>query len=226
VGVELVGGEVASCAAVFVRPVNVPHREGLAAGLGCDLDNAGMPLVDSSGRTSAVGVWAAGMRWTRPQAATIRTWLVENLSAPRKQRHTARRVWQRLVDEHAAVVAESTVRRHVRLVRAELESGTPLVTVPQTHLAGEEAEVEPSSWPRLGSNEGLRARGRDALAHGDERLSSPGPGYSVSISGGGVHQFGRARRDRDWRADEVALVDLVEAVDVLADWLVGDASNT
>src|SRR6266540_2907370 len=28
--------------------------------------------------------------------ATIRRWLTEDLSAPRKQRHTARRVWQRL----------------------------------------------------------------------------------------------------------------------------------
>ena len=36
-----------------------------------------------------------------------------DLAAPRKQRHTARRVWQRLLDEHGAVVAESTVRAYV-----------------------------------------------------------------------------------------------------------------
>jgi transposase len=77
-----------------------------------------------------------------PQVSTIRTWLTDDLSAPRKQRHTARRVWQRLVDEQGALVAESTVRRHVRMIRAELESGTLLVTVPQTHPAGDEAEVD------------------------------------------------------------------------------------
>lgn len=32
-----------------------------------------------------------------PHAATIREWLVADLEALKKQRHTARRVWQRLV---------------------------------------------------------------------------------------------------------------------------------
>src|SRR4051794_38410973 len=44
-------------------------------------------------------------------------WLTADLAAPRKQRHTARRIWQRLVDEHQAVVAESTVREYVRDAR-------------------------------------------------------------------------------------------------------------
>ena len=38
--------------------------------------------------------------------------------APRKQRHTARRVWQRLMDEQGAVVAESTVRALVAELKA------------------------------------------------------------------------------------------------------------
>jgi len=45
-----------------------------------------------------------------PHRATIREWLIADLGAPRKQRHTARRVWERLVDEHGATVAEATVR--------------------------------------------------------------------------------------------------------------------
>ena len=49
--------------------------------------------------------------------ATIRGWLEEDRGAPRKQRHTARRVWQRLVDEHGARVSESTVRAFVAEVR-------------------------------------------------------------------------------------------------------------
>jgi len=47
-------------AAVFTRPVNVPHADGLLAGLGCDVDEAGVPVVDATGRTSTAGVWAAG----------------------------------------------------------------------------------------------------------------------------------------------------------------------
>lgn len=77
-----------------------------------------------------------------PYEATIRGWLVADLSAPRKQRHTSRRIWQRLVDELGATAAESTVRAYVAVVRRELESGTALVTVPQLHPPGEEAEVD------------------------------------------------------------------------------------
>ena len=77
-----------------------------------------------------------------PHRATIREWLTADLSAPRKQRHTARRVWQRLVDERGATVAESTVRAFVARVRRELESGTALVTVSQLHPPGAEAEVD------------------------------------------------------------------------------------
>jgi transposase len=74
--------------------------------------------------------------------ATVRGWLVADLDAPRKQRHTARRVWQRLVEEQGAVVGESSVRALVARLRAEVGSGRALVNVPQTHPAGAEAEVD------------------------------------------------------------------------------------
>lgn len=77
-----------------------------------------------------------------PHLATIRRWLVDDLTAPRKQRHTARRIWQRLCDEEGGSVAESTVRGVVAALRREIESGTRLVTVPQLHPPGEEAEVD------------------------------------------------------------------------------------
>lgn len=59
-GVELLDGRVVTRSAVFIRPVNVPHADGLLRRLGCDLDAAGFPAVDATGRTSIVGVWAAG----------------------------------------------------------------------------------------------------------------------------------------------------------------------
>jgi hypothetical protein len=77
---------------------------------------------------------------------TVRGWLVDDQAAPRKQRHTARRVWQRLVDEQGAVVAESSVRELVARLRREVGSGTRLVMVPQTHGPAEEAEVDFGSF--------------------------------------------------------------------------------
>lgn len=59
-GVELVGGEIVPRAAVFIRPINTPHPDGLLASLGCDLDAAGFAIVDHTGKTSTNGVWAAG----------------------------------------------------------------------------------------------------------------------------------------------------------------------
>ena len=59
-GVELIDGRVIARTAVFVRPGNMPHADGLIAGLGCDVDEAGFVSVDESGRTSTSGVWAAG----------------------------------------------------------------------------------------------------------------------------------------------------------------------
>jgi hypothetical protein len=50
----------------------------------------------------------------------IDAWLEADLSAPPKQRHTARRVFERLVDEHGAQVSERQVRRHVRARRQAL----------------------------------------------------------------------------------------------------------
>jgi thioredoxin reductase len=59
-GVELTDGRVIARTAVFIRPRNVPHPDGLLDGLGCDVDDAGFAAVDATGRTSASGVWAAG----------------------------------------------------------------------------------------------------------------------------------------------------------------------
>jgi thioredoxin reductase len=59
-GVELTDGRVIERTAVFIRPSIVPHRDGLVAGLGCEVDEAGFARVDATGRTSTSGVWAAG----------------------------------------------------------------------------------------------------------------------------------------------------------------------
>jgi transposase len=72
----------------------------------------------------------------------IDEWLIADLVAPRKQRHTARRIWQRLVDEHGVQVAEVTVRQHVRKRRRELGLSVGQVFVPQVHPPAQTAEVD------------------------------------------------------------------------------------
>jgi transposase len=49
-----------------------------------------------------------------PFTAIIDRWLDDDLSSPRKQRHTARRIYHRLLEEHGFKGGESTVRRYVR----------------------------------------------------------------------------------------------------------------
>lgn len=76
-----------------------------------------------------------------PYRAIIDGWLEADRDAPRKQRHTARRVWQRLVEEHDAVVSERQVCRYVHDKRRQLgEVGE--VFVPLVSEAGVEAEVD------------------------------------------------------------------------------------
>ena len=77
-----------------------------------------------------------------PVKPLIDAMLRQDLDAPKKQRHTARRVWQRLVAEHGAAVAEVTVSRYVARRKAELGLDRAEVTVPQSHLPGAEAEVD------------------------------------------------------------------------------------
>ncbi len=77
-----------------------------------------------------------------PWRELIDGWLIVDQEAPKKQRHTARRVWQRLVAEHGARVSEVTVSRYVGLRRVELGIVEREVFVPQEHPPGAEAEVD------------------------------------------------------------------------------------
>lgn len=77
-----------------------------------------------------------------PWASIVDGWLLADRDVPRKQRHTARRVWQRLVAEHGAVVSEVSVSRYVARRRVELRLVNVEVAIPQTHLPGAEAEVD------------------------------------------------------------------------------------
>ena len=105
------------------------HRRTVRQALASAVPPARKPIVRES---------PALERW-KP---TIDAWLEADREAPRKQRHTARRVWQRLVDEHGAQIGESTVRRYVAGARRRKGMAVVDVSVPQTHPLGAEAEVD------------------------------------------------------------------------------------
>jgi transposase len=77
-----------------------------------------------------------------PYRPVIDGWLEADREAPRKQRHTAKRIHQRLVDELGADVAETTVRQYVRARKRAMGFAVGEVFVPQVHAPGVEAEVD------------------------------------------------------------------------------------
>jgi transposase len=64
-------------------------------------------------------------------------------TAPRKQRHTARRIFRRLREEQPAFpIAESTVREYVRERKHALGLAGKVVCIPQTYALGSEGQVD------------------------------------------------------------------------------------
>lgn len=68
-------------------------------------------------------------------------WLEDDRKVGKKQRHTAHRIWRRLVDEYGAEVGERTVREYVRKRKREIALSLEGF-VPQTYEPGQEAEVD------------------------------------------------------------------------------------
>ena len=80
-----------------------------------------------------------------PYVNIIDQWLKEDKQRPKKQRHTAVRVFNRLKQEHDFQGAETTVRRYVREAKLRLGVGARQVFIPSDPQAGVEAEVD---WGR------------------------------------------------------------------------------
>jgi transposase len=125
--------------------------------------------------------------WTAPaigrHLATIRRWLIEDRSAPRKQRHTARRIWERLVDEEDAEVSEPTVRRTVARLRRELDLERRDVAIVALHVPGEEAQVD------FGKADAIIAGVRTRISLFHLRLSHSGQSVTVAYPTEGQEAF-------------------------------------
>jgi len=78
-----------------------------------------------------------------PLKEAIDSILEADQHAPRKQRHTAHRIWARLREEHSEhPIAEPTVRRYVQRRKRELGLGKSLVCVSQCYDFGQEGQVD------------------------------------------------------------------------------------
>lgn len=74
-----------------------------------------------------------------PVKGIIDQWLAEDQNRPPKQRHTAKRIYERLTTEHHFTGAESTVRRYVGQRRKQMRSQ---VFIPLSYAPGQTAQVD------------------------------------------------------------------------------------
>jgi len=77
-----------------------------------------------------------------PYLSLIDKWLEEDKDRPKKQRHTAQRIFDRLEEEHGFDGGVSTVRNYVRQAKRRIGLGAPAVFIPLDPEAAKEAEVD------------------------------------------------------------------------------------
>ena len=77
-----------------------------------------------------------------PYLAIIDRWLKEDKDRPKKQRHTARRIYHRLCREHGFTGSERAVRKYVHDARKRWRSGVDDVFIPLDPELGLEAEID------------------------------------------------------------------------------------
>jgi transposase len=92
-----------------------------------------------------------------PLIPFINAILEADRTAPRKQRHTARRIWRRILTEKPdQTVAEATIRQYVRERKRELGWSTRTTCVPQNYESGQEGQVDwYESWAELSGERAL-----------------------------------------------------------------------
>lgn len=77
-----------------------------------------------------------------PYVEIIDEWLQRDKEQPKKQRHTAHRIYTRLVEEHGFCGSEPTVRRYVREAKARLGLSGQAAFLVLDAPVGQEAEVD------------------------------------------------------------------------------------
>ncbi|WP_222870250.1 IS21 family transposase [Actinomadura decatromicini] len=124
-------------------------RDGLSIGAVMRKHGVSHPTV----RQALDSAWPKPRKKMEPRASlldpfkpVIDAMLRADLNAPRKQRHTVKRIFDRLVDEHDAPVSYGIVRRYVAerrpQIRVEAGRGSVEAFISQTHRPGAEAELD------------------------------------------------------------------------------------
>ena len=72
----------------------------------------------------------------------IDEWLSKDKEQPKKQRHTARRIYLRLLNDYGYTGSESNIRRYVRKAKTRLSITLASVFIPLEPEIGKEAEVD------------------------------------------------------------------------------------
>ena len=89
-----------------------------------------------------------------PLRPFINAILEADRNAPRKQRHTAHRIYERIRSElPQRQIAEATVRRYVRDRKQELGWSTRMTCVPQSYAPGQEGQADwYEAWAELAAS--------------------------------------------------------------------------
>jgi transposase len=131
---------------------------------------------------------------SRPKIGPVQAFIDEILEAdrqaPRKQRHTAHRIYIRIDREQSDKVAESTVRRYVRERKQQMGLGSGEIYIPQSYQWGEQAQIDwYEAW----------------VLFGDERQKAQIFSCRSMASGGAFHRaYERATQQAFLEAHEAA----------------------
>jgi len=93
-----------------------------------------------------------------PYLGIIDRWLKADKESPKKQRHTARRVYHRLQYEHGYQGSEGTIRHYVRTAKIRLGLKTDNVFIPSDPNPGHEAEIDWGNCHAILANEPVKLK--------------------------------------------------------------------
>ena len=93
-----------------------------------------------------------------PYQGIIRGWLDDDKEVPKKQRHTARRIYHRLLGEHGYKGSEVTIRRQVRELKRLLGMSECKAFLPLEPDCGQEVEVDWGTAEAVISGERVRIK--------------------------------------------------------------------